>query len=98
MLWSAAATNIAFAPPAPEVAEPAQRATELARRRGLQGEAPSRPTLGPSALAGPRLAAAMAGLRKASELFAQSCTIYSRNEPSYMESFWIALALERPSN
>ena len=42
---------------------------------------PSRPTLGPSALAGRRLAAATAGLRKASELFAHSCTIYSHNEP-----------------
>ena len=34
---------------------------------------PSRPTLGPSALAGRRLAAATAGLRKASELFKHSC-------------------------
>ena len=45
---------------------------------------PSRPTLGPSALAGRRLATATAGLRKASELFKLSCTyygLYSCNEP-----------------
>ena len=38
-------------------------------------------TLGPSALAGRRLAAATAGLRKASELFVHSCVIDSHNEP-----------------
>ena len=42
---------------------------------------PSRPTLGPSALAGRRLAAATAGLRKASELFKHSCTNDSCNTP-----------------
>jgi hypothetical protein len=42
---------------------------------------PLRPTLGPSALAERRLAAATAGLRKASELFKHSCPIYSHNEP-----------------
>ena len=42
---------------------------------------PSRPTLGPSALAGRRLAAATAGLRKASEPFKRSCPIHNHNEP-----------------
>ena len=37
--------------------------------------------MGPSALAGRRLAAATAGWRKASELFKHSCAIYSHNEP-----------------
>ena len=82
MLWSAAATTIAFmrlrrrgsrACPARHGARPAPR---------LSG--PSRPTLGPSALAGRRLAAATAGLRKASELFKHSCATYThatRNQP-----------------
>ena len=63
-----------------EVAEPAQHATELARRRGLQARAiGGRPCslLGPSALAGRQLAAAKAGLRKASELFKHSCPLYT---------------------
>ena len=42
---------------------------------------PSRPTLGPSALAGRRLATAVAGLRKASELFKLSCAYDSCNTP-----------------
>ena len=37
-----------------------------------------------SPVAGRRLAAATAGLRKASELFAHPCPIYSHNERNYM--------------
>ena len=87
MLQSAAATNFAF-PPSAQRRSPrprsrpkpdaAQRATELAQRRGLHVAGPSRPTLGPSALAGRRLATAVAGLQqKASKLFELSCTYYS---------------------
>ena len=71
------------------LAEPAQRARPpgalgFARRRarGFQGHRGRPSDLAPwgqSALAGRRLAAATAGLRKASEFFAHSCAIYSHN-------------------
>ena len=43
-------------------------------RPALRLACPSRPTMRPSALPGRRLATAVAGLRKASELFKHSCT------------------------
>ena len=50
----------------------------LGRQQGHRGGA----DLGAiTALAGRLRAAATAGLRKASELFKHSCTIYSHNEP-----------------
>ena len=66
--------------------EPAQRTTELARRRGLQACRAIEADLGaisPGRAAG-RLAAATAtaGLRKASELFKHSCPILMCNEPT----------------
>ena len=69
---------------------PARHAEAGARARPaprLAGH--SRPTLGLSALAGRRLAAAKAGLRKASEPFAHPCAIIltQRREPdSYTQS------------
>ena len=78
---------------APNVAEPAQRTTELApaprpdrpsAERLLRHARTIEADLGAIRISpgpGRRLAAATAGLRKASELFKHSCPIYSHNEP-----------------
>ena len=85
MLWSAAATNKKYC-----LSASARRLRRRGSRKPSLPSAPRSSRLGEalgaiSPLAGRRLAAATADLRKASELFAHSCRVndiaYSHNEP-----------------